>query len=558
MLILDKPHPFTSETISIPLYHRGHLSLFYGAKVWLCLLPAQQERQFSEIVISPINNESWSDLWRISMTLRDRVGLVHDVFAILAEKSINIITAESSTTDNQILHSIELIVNAQAYKGTYEDSTYDVRSTGKLEELKDLRREILARLTNDIAFLPTGRPRLRIRRVRHLLNARHSYNQVLSAIVREAYVEKVADHRVTITLPEEIKKNLLEVLGVSQISRNKPGGHYLMISNTGERFLSIFFMRKSDNLIAPTIEHQDEIGALAAITDALGKAGFNILTSLSRLYRWESQARTEFVLQPPTEFESASLDEIKTKLETALTTRRLVKKYKLQIGYPEKYAMPIKGMKKLFLPRPRKASQAMTDAEPPTESGSIGFILNNRSRELAQRLQRVDASIEDSLRHKLVEELIAEQATVAKVKESGLRHSLFISYNFNDETLKDRAGQEAESQQFNVFTARAELSGAQTTRHGIITLINRCTHFLGIWTEKGGHKVKGRYLPSPWLYWEWGVANALGKRWHLLISDGIHNDAWQRIAGETPHSIYSRNNFETMLKSALESLTKMG
>lgn len=564
MLILDKPHLFESETVSIPLYHRGHLSLFEGAKVWLCLLPALQEGQFSEIVISPIHNESWSDLWRISITLRDRVGLVHDIFSILADRDINIITSESSSREKQSLHSIELIVNAQEYISPYNDSTQEERSIGKIEKLTDLRREILANLINDIAFLPTGQPRLRIRRVRHLLNARRDYINTKihggpsKAVVRETTVNKIGKD-VTITLPEQVKKNLFEMLGVTKISKNNPGGHYLMVSNTTDRFLSIYFVKKTDAVIAPTIEHQHEIGALAAITDALGRAGFNILTSLSRLYRWDSQALTEFVLLPPPELRGVSDHKvIEARLESALRTPELIGIYKLKISYPQNYRFPLK-TRRLTLPRSsRKKPAGLTDTSAPARSRMIESILNSHSRELAQRIRQGDALADDILRHKLAQDLIAQQRAIVKAERSGLRHSLFISYNFRDVDLKDRVSQEAEKHQFNVLTAE-ELGAAARNRDGIIQLISLCTHFLGIWTEEGGHELKadGSYLPSPWLHWEWGVADALGKRVRLLISEKLNDDAWERIAKETPQVIFKTVNFENKLKSALRSLSKM-
>src|SRR2546426_46273 len=117
MNILDKPALFDGSTIRVPLYHRGHLSLFPGAKVWLCLIPRTGENQFTELIISPIHYDAWTDLWRISITLNDRIGLVHELFQILADNEINIVTAESTTRERMSLHSIEIIANAKLYNG---------------------------------------------------------------------------------------------------------------------------------------------------------------------------------------------------------------------------------------------------------------------------------------------------------------------------------------------------------------------------------------------------------------------------------------------------------
>jgi predicted amino acid-binding ACT domain protein len=555
MIILDKPRPFTSPTIRIPLYHRGHLSLFEGAKVWLCLLPGIGEGNLSELIVTPIQHDAWSDLWRISLTLKDRVGLVHDVFRILADKDINIITAESSSREGQTLHSIEIIASAKLYTGSYNDGTHEQRSIGDLEELPELRREILSHMIDDMAFLSSGQPRFRIRRVRHLLNARRIYNnlneqrgrQGVRPLTREAIIGKTG-RDVTVTLPEEVQDRLFRALNTID---KTPNGNYLMVSNTTDRFLRIYFIPKGTPIIAPTIEHQDDIGALAAITAALQNADFNILTSLSRLYQWGALARTEFVLQPPNEIRNLGEEEIKGVLEKALSTPTLVRRYSVGIDYPSNYQRGLR-IKKLECGTPDSEAQQdePLDWRRPPES-----ILNSRYRELAQRVAQADAKPEDIWKYQVIQTLVNEQKTVAEIKQPRQRGVIFISYGFGEQKLFVEIEKEAKRQHFSVITGR-DLSGAPRNRDGIIDLIRRCTHFLGVWTEAGGLPVASDlYVPSPWLGWELGVSDALGKRWHLLISNRIHPDAWKRIAAETPHSIYEPATLDRQIKNAIRTLS---
>jgi predicted amino acid-binding ACT domain protein len=523
--------------------------------VWLCLLPSIGEGKLSELIVTPIQHDAWSDLWRISLTLKDRVGLVHDVFRILADKDINIITAESSSREGQTLHSIEIIASAKLYTGSYNDGTHEQRSTGDLEELRDLRRELLSHMIDDMAFLPSGQPRLRIRRVRHLLNARRTYNNLIEErdrhgvkpLTREAIIGKTG-RDVTVTLPKEVQDRLFRALSTPD---KIPAGNFLMVSNTTDRFLRIYFIPKGTPIVAPTIEHQDDIGALAAITGALQNADFNILTSLSRLYQWGALARTEFVLQPPNELRNLGEEEIKRSLERALATPTLVGRYSIGIDYPGNYQRPLR-IKKLEC-----ASQDVevqpddaTDWKRPPES-----ILNSRYREMAQRVSQADARPEDIWKYQVIQTLVNEQKTVAEIKQPRLRGVLFISYGFGEEKLFRDIEKEAKRQHFSVITGR-DLSGAPRNRDGIIDLIRRCTHFLGVWTEAGGFPVSSDlYFPSPWLGWELGVSDALGKRWHLLISNKIHPDAWKRIAAETPHSIYEPATLDRNIKSAIRSIS---
>lgn len=364
MLILDIPSDFDGVTIKIPLYHRGHLSLFPEAKVWLCLLPGVQGGQLlPEIVISPIDYESWGDLWRISITLHDRIGLVHDVFQILADQDLNIIAAESSSMERQRLHSIEMLVNANKYGS---DGGTEERSGGTVEELKDLRRAILARVLQEIAFLPSGEPRLKIRRVRHLFEAMHSFNEAkkemayltpaFKPVVGHAEVRRIEHHGVTITLPAELRRSLLTALGTTK--KTDKAGKYLLISNTSDRFLRVYFVKESDVIVAPTILHDDEVGALAVITGALQAEGFNILTSLSRLYKWGAQAHSEFVLQPPPDLKKATTKAIERRIREALSTRELVQRFKVAICYPKNYHLPLRPTKLQVLTRRVKGTRA--------------------------------------------------------------------------------------------------------------------------------------------------------------------------------------------------------
>ncbi|HEY6188655.1 MAG TPA: hypothetical protein VIW80_13440 [Pyrinomonadaceae bacterium] len=562
MIILDKPKPFNGSTITLPLYHRGHLSFFPGAKVWLCLIPRANRNQTSELVVSPIEHSAWSDLWRISLTLRERVGLVHDVFQIMADKSFNILTAESTTKDGMSLHAIEMIANARLYSSQV-DLTHEQRSTEQLEQLKDLRTEFLARLIDDIALLPDGEPRIRIRRVRGLLNARRNYNaateqvstdEELRPIVREAKVIKAENQdKVIITLPDELRNLILKSLGSPNGSGDSKSGSYLSVSNTSERFLNIYFIRDSDSVIAPTIEHQDEIGALAKITAAIQDGGFNILTTLSRLQQWETKARTEFVLQPPQRYlNKLSTESIKRRLEDALSTPELVHNYGLRIGYPINYISPVKTKQLRVKGEMAKGKKVLPiEAQPRISAGrSISSIINLKKRDLNRRREQRGEGAEDALRrYHLLEDLEVEQSIS---EATSTRRVLFISYSFKAIEMINKVAKIAKRFHFDVRIAK-KLGGAATTREGIMTMMDDCTHFLGIWTEEGGTRVGKGYFPSPWLHWEWGVAEALGLDWHLLISNKINEQAWKRIAGDTPHNIFSMATFDEELKDSLIS-----
>src|SRR5437879_5055496 len=97
-------------------------------------------------------------------------------------------------------------------------------------------------------------------------------------------------------------------------------------------------------------------------------------------------------------------------------------------------------------------------------------------------------------------------------------------------------------------------------RDGIIRIMNdQCTHFLGLWSHEGGVEVeKNLWWPSPWLGWEYGVANSIPLHSRLFISELIRKDSWSKFAGETPHIMYSTVNFTERLREVLTDLSALG
>lgn len=565
MLILDKPRDFEGSTIRIPLYHRSHLSLFPTATVWLCLLPGRQAGELlPEITISPIDYDQWSDLWRISITMKDRVGLVHDFFQMLADNEINIVAAESSSMETQRMHSMEVVINAERYQGLSRDQTHAERTKdAEVDDLFDLRRFILARALHEIALKPSGEPRLRIRRVRHLFEAKRSYEEAVrearaggafNPIVERVDVRRISAeeqiHRgVIIDLPVDVIHSLSNALETREATDK---AKYLLVSNTADRFLRVYFIKPSDNIIDPTLKHEDKVGALAAITDAMARNNFNILTGLSRQYKWGTQAHSEFVLKPPPNMRAASKNELRAKLKEALSTTRLVNDYKIQVGYPKDYS---------DAPSTEPITTILFRDEQQIPITNTDDLIRQKYLVLSERVERADASDEQRMRYRLAKDLWAEIAvdkTSAEGRGSAKRF-LFVSYSFEAKSLFDRVKEAATSFGFEIITGE-RLGTFKTTRDGIIRIMKtQCTHFLGLWTPKGGIEVgKNEWWPSPWLGWEYGVANSIPLHSRLLIDETVRKDSWSKFAGETPHIMYSTADFNEKVSEVLTGLAELG
>lgn len=553
MLILDIPRPFDGSNIKVPLYHRGHLSLFTGATVWLCLLPGHRDQEvLPEIVVSPIAFDAWADLWRISMTMIERVGLVHDVFETLKEHKINVLVSESSSMDRQRYHSLEIIVDASRYSSPGSDGDTDARSSTLVESLPDLRRAIIANVFRDVAILPSNEARLKIRRVRSLFQAKRDFSRAESDYhrglgfrpeVAQTKVEQVPGQGVALKLSGDLQRALTEALDFRHDTTDPGGGYYLPVSETADRFLRIYFIRNSRPIISLTTAHEERVGALATITEALHAANFDILTSLSRLYEYGARASFDLVLKPPREL-GTDIERIRSVLEAALSTAELVNNYKIQVAYPRQpTTYSALDSKQLFV-APDAPLREPRVREP------TGVLLQEHYQQYAELSRRPAPTKDEIQRFELARNLLAEH-TVATAQET--KRQLFISYSFSDTQRFDRVYGMATDLGFDVVTGR--ILGSGTSRDQIIRLMRTCTDFLGIWTEDGGIQMNSHWWPSPWLHWEFGAAQALGLRPHLLISTKIDPSSWQRIAAETVHTLFGTGDFEQKSSEALQRIT---
>jgi hypothetical protein len=63
----------------------------------------------------------------------------------------------------------------------------------------------------------------------------------------------------------------------------------------------------------------------------------------------------------------------------------------------------------------------------------------------------------------------------------------------------------------------------------VIAKIEECDYFIGIWHHEEGSPGKAGTGISPWMLFEYGVANAAKKQTIVVHSDKLHKDIWQRI-----------------------------
>lgn len=515
------------------------VSLIKETKIWLCFIPKNDNGiPNPELIISPIDFSAWDDLWRIAITLEDKIGVVNEILQTIKENGINILSLETNSINSQNLHQIELIVDARRYSNTpYDKLYYDRKDNLEINQLRDLKRQIIARVVDNIHFVGI-KPRIKINRIYGLYDAAYTFTKYQKDYPTHKYLspkfgttfvnstEKKELYPSKITLPKTIRESLISCLTQGKKDKSAKEIKYLPISDTKDRFLRVYFFHKDDKVISFTLQHREIVGAVATITSSISAAHFNILTSHSRVDKFGEKAITDFVVIHP-EKDNLTLNELIEKLENALSNKELINVYEVKICYPDKYNSNA-NFKKLEL------SDSLVYLKESKETTESRLLL--KYQELDEN--KNDLSEKDKLRLNLLAKLLREENL--REPASG-KKSVFVSLPFDNSNLTQIVEGMLSNHNLDSVTGW-DLSQGDTIREELKNRIENCDFFLGIWTKDKGIKAyNDKWFPSPWLFWEWGIAEGKNKISRLILSKDIENDILQRIASDQPHLNYKHD-----------------
>ena len=560
MLVLDIPRrcPADFEHIDLPLYHRVHLGLVTHIPLHGCLLASGKSPHLPELVLSPFDFEKWDRIWRLNVTLKDRPGLLNEVAEVLERHKAVLLAAESSATQQQGLYQLEVVMEL------VDDSP-----------IKWIWYCLQARFLKDISFMDK-QPRLRIQRLQSLFHAKRDFEDQKQwpehklpegfsperAEIQLRWVDADTNSNISqhvklaagdlteskgqvlqllqLVLPENVRRVLRNTVGHYEIGSRYNGGFYLRLSDTKNRFLRVVFFKSNDPSLHCRIEYLDRPGALADLTEVLKVENFNILSAYVAPASDRNKSRVELVIRS-SRMEGMRSQERKEFLEQLLSRAENISDLQLMIGYPRNYthewpSHPIV---------PLRANQSrIRQRYDDWFTGLNAEFL----RQQADFKSKMDPAFEPYWR--LGEHLNAEFGKLTgKTAEEKL---LFVSCHYTAdqvETISRHAGQHG----FKVVTGKNLLADSSVAG-GLIEKIKSATHFIGVWSSDGAKKLGEKWWPSPWLLWEFGVAEAHGLTWRLLIQNDIEPDVWQRIAPHRQHRIFNTMNFVESLEEILAVL----
>jgi len=530
MIVLDYLKRTHENAILVPPFHTGHLGLLpdTAVNVGLIILPSGGEH--SELFITPYEY-SVSEMAHVHCTMKDRPGVVQRLLNAISLLGINIELEESSAINRLNHHSVNLLVDWSSSSFPPHESTplqrqrySDWQSLFPLRDARCVRlfECIMAQCGHLIVWEEVGHtklPRLFIRPLgAHHVRPHHSTK-----------VQRDPSHplQIRIPIPPEILGPLHNHLGTS------PGDdlHYVLLSETEERVLRVFFPRPSliPRILHLGFYHRDLPGALAAISTLLAGESFNILTSLLRKTSpdrsvWEVMLEyrgSDRIPGTTVEDQAAWVAQRLSSCDRLYELRGFAP-YEFEVGgtlYPKRKSsssrrIPIQGTSEL-------ADSSSTDRD-------IDDILLSRAKEARAALAGADAEVDRLL------ELV--QAAIEKRKPS-----VFLSFP-HYARAHARLVEESLKENYNVLIY--DPRGAEVITEAVRDMISQADYFIGIWHHDDGLATDGgQFGISPWMPFEYGIATALGKPSMVVHSDRLDERIWKRINPGIANPEYKDLNF---------------
>lgn len=279
MIIADKWRSVTNWRVELSSWLRAPLYLSNGVRLFAAVDSESACRRYPEIVITDINPDYWSDLWRIEIDMLDGVGATSMLLDLLVQRRIEIIRSEGSVNSFNNNYSMSVIACARRYDG---DGDVRDRIMSRATKLPALRAEILIYFGDSIAIDADGRPRLKVTRMTPYLVLQEElasgYRQLLS---RDGFL--LDCNSFTLTSPAS-RRLLLAALGAND-RKARPRQSllgadilYTAAVDTKSRILRLLLCREENSgLHHMQLYLRTSQTALAHVFGALKKVSANIL-----------------------------------------------------------------------------------------------------------------------------------------------------------------------------------------------------------------------------------------------------------------------------------------
>ena len=170
MLISDRLSDFPENGwITLKPWHLAPAALDPKSQCYAVIGYREEGEIISEITLTTIPKDYWSDLWRVEIESYDRIGNLSRIYEILTSNNISVLGCEGSVDGSRNLHAMSFIISCSRYKSSI-DKDSDFRYKNSVSRLEGLEMQFILNFLDQITINSNDAPRLKIRRMEEHYN----------------------------------------------------------------------------------------------------------------------------------------------------------------------------------------------------------------------------------------------------------------------------------------------------------------------------------------------------------------------------------------------------
>jgi hypothetical protein len=543
--------------IEIPPWHTGALGFLPGkTEVWVHLQPALRSKGLPrnrpahcELYVIPFPTNP-GRMFRLECTLRDQPGVVYRVLSAIAAMGANIVKQDSCTfyggPGHGFLHFVDLVIDwseAENYRRpirVFPSDLWCYRALRDRIPTHDARYvqlfELLLLHSFDIDFDKAHESRLpsiRITPFSFRSEDRVKATRMLLTGDKPLHVKLGLTHNEVDTICERTGRD-----------PTKPLSYVLSADGESRTLRVLFLSSERSQLLWVGFRHKDEAGVLAAIARVLLDAGLNIQASILRK---ESRQRCmwEVGLEPfgedvvNTNENTGALEFVADALRRAVVPTAVIRKCseaEVTLGPPAYSSGKSKDAPDAAGQFPKQLAALLdADSSPPSE-----FAHTNPNEEVQTRygamVSRDTIAAAQQALQTFVDPDKRDIYGRVLARFDRLQPLIFLSYSFEIKELAEQLKSHAQIlQHFRVADYQAK--DWHDFFNQSIHRIRMSDVFVGLWS------VDPEVMISPWLPFEYGVAEALGKPSLLALEQTLHERIKTGLRPNVGFKEYTRASF---------------
>jgi hypothetical protein len=331
MLLFSPLQVVSDDRLVVPSYIRAALGLHRDIKVYLSTIDVPGVFLQNEIILSPVSIKARDELWRLRVTFVDRPGILAELFRVLCDEKIEVVSCRVHTLEQNRILSVELLLNTELYQSKYAVDT-SMRESAAGPTLPDLRARIIGTFINDLD-LPFG--------TKPILSIRHNIPLYRSkAFLKDLERSQMTAEGVDLptSLMESIRENYAHVYPNTAHLRGSSRLPIASVVGDAENsVLRIIIFYKNTGHAHIRVRASSKGECLLEIAEALRERSFNILQMYTRILRHHEQQEnlTDILLHLPPEVDRNRNDAQLQKFITGIFTSRCFKALSCKLTFPE-------------------------------------------------------------------------------------------------------------------------------------------------------------------------------------------------------------------------------